>query len=140
MKTLKITINGFEVKLELKKDGNCIPFANGIFSAIGLPNMVVELESVFELLFSEQYAEISRLVAYTEDCSIKTANEKLVRYILTDLGCRLTWGTNEEQKHVQVVFAASYLKGFLGVQLTCKEIIALVNEQGFNIQFIESVV
>src|SRR5665648_1026750 len=124
MKTLEKNINGVPLKFKRTTNGDCLPYADGI------------LQKVLDLLFSYQYLKALRLIAYHEDLTIKNARKRFVDWILWDLGCRITWGTNEKQIHNELDICRLLIEGLTNKEYSNKQIIQMVNLVGFNINYI----
>lgn len=127
-----------QIKLVGKK-GNLIPQSDGILKAVGLEEMNKgkRFEQMYKHFQRYEFTRAIRLVAYHQDLSFKEARNRISRYLLIDLGCRLTWADNETQRQSDMIITKCDLSQLLNMDLSTDDIIAKINAEGFNIRYIE---
>lgn len=142
MQKLTVKLKDKDFKLTVLEDGTLVPNSTNILNHVGLEklNKGKRLERFYELCKCYKHKKAIRYISYLEDISFKKARKRIKRYTLIDVGLRITWDKNEEQRQINMTFAKSEITNLLELDNvpTTELMIDLINREGFDMKYVES--
>lgn len=142
MQKLTVKLKDKDFKLTVHEDGTLVPNSANILNHVGLEklNKGKRLERFYELCQCYKHKKAIRYISYLEDISFKKARIRIKRYTLIDVGLRITWDKNEEQRQNNMTYAKSEITNLLELDNvpTTELMIDLMNREGFDFKYVES--
>ena len=142
MQELTVKLKDKDFKLSVHENGTLVPNSSNILNHVGLEklNKGKRLDRFYELCQCYKHKKAIRYVSYLEDISFKKARTRIKRYTLIDLGFRITWGHNENQRQDNMTYAKSEITNLLELDdvPATAFLIDLMNSEGFDLKYVQS--
>ncbi|WP_297093979.1 hypothetical protein [uncultured Draconibacterium sp.] len=130
-----IEISGKQIRLSQQINGVIAPIAEDVFEIVGLEPLCIgeKIKRFYDLLeLNADYAV--KYVCY--ECDIRTSNARIriTRYLLIDLGIRLTNTEDKYLKREEFIIASYQLGNLFDIWFSKQNVLKMLERVGFNVE------